>query len=45
MAISGITDFITNSTIYKGASTAAREIKQGALDLIPEAVYSDKKNG
>ena len=43
MAISGITDFITNSTIYKGASTAAREIKQGALDLIPEAVYSDKK--
>lgn len=43
MAISGITDFITNSTIYKGASTAAREIRQGALDLIPEAVYSDKK--
>ena len=43
MAISGITDFITNSTIYKGVSTAAREIKQGALDLIPEAVYSDKK--
>mgnify|MGYP004670555353 FL=1 len=43
MALSGIRSYIVNSPLYKGASSAMRDIKQGALDMFPDSVYSDKK--
>lgn len=43
MSALGIHSYLANSSLYRGVQSAARNIKQGALDLLPNSVYSDKK--
>lgn len=43
MALNGIRTYITNTSLYKGASHTMRTIQQKGLDLIPDAVYSSDK--
>ena len=43
MALNGIRTYITNTSLYKGASRTMRTIQQKGLDLIPDAVYSGDK--
>lgn len=43
MALIGIRTYITNTSLYKGASRTMRTIQQKGLDLIPDAVYSSDK--
>lgn len=40
---SRISTYIYNSALYRGATNAVRKVKQGALDMFPDSVYSDKK--
>ncbi len=43
MALSNIGTYITSTPFYKGVSSAYRGLQQKALDIIPEAVYSNDK--
>lgn len=43
MALTSIGTYITNTPLYRGVSSAYRSVQQKALDIIPEAVYSNGK--